>query len=265
MDIRHLLSAMWDDYCTLNPQAAKIHDVLNAHAGPIQNDHIALRTLRHPSLGIDHLARPFLEGGYKACGEYHFKAKKLFARHYEPADPSDPKIFISELKLEECTPELQTTINDLVSKAAPDTLIRDDVSMVGRPWDLPHATYTSLLSESEYAGWFAAFGFRPNHFTVLVNTLSKLNKLPELNTFLKNQGYALNASGGEIKGSPADMLEQSSTLAEEVELQFSDGSHKIPACYYEFALRYPDPTGQLYQGFVAASADKIFESTDVKR
>jgi len=36
----------------------------------------------------------------------------------------------------------------------------------------------------------------------------------------------------------------------------------IKSCYYEFARRYPDRKGLLFQGFVSASVDKIFESTD---
>ncbi|MGL4837356.1 MAG: DUF1338 domain-containing protein, partial [Shewanella sp.] len=38
-----------------------------------------------------------------------------------------------------------------------------------------------------------------------------------------------------------------------------------PSCFYEFALRYPKANGELYTGFVAASADKIFESTNVNK
>lgn len=47
-------------------------------------------------------------------------------------------------------------------------------------------------------------------------------------------------------------------------MEFAGGkTAKIPSCYYEFARRYPDPrTGRVYDGFVAASADKIFESTN---
>ena len=62
------------------------------------------------------------------------------------------------------------------------------------------------------------------------------------------------------------LLEQSSTIADRVPWRFADGSvREIPSCYYEFALRHPDPdTGELYQGFVAASADRIFESTDTR-
>ncbi len=54
-------------------------------------------------------------------------------------------------------------------------------------------------------------------------------------------------------------------MADRVEMEFAGGEkHVIPTCYYEFARRYPGPDGKLYEGFVAASADKIFESTNVK-
>jgi hypothetical protein len=134
--------------------------------------------------------------------------------------------------------------------------------MIGRPWSLTADEYLKLADESEYASWVAAFGFRPNHFTVLVNALKTFKGLPEVNAFVRSLGFTLNSSGGEIKGSPRDKLEQSSTLAQPTQVQFSDRVHSVPACYYEFALRHPVANGQLYQGFVAASADKIFESTN---
>ena len=45
-------------------------------------------------------------------------------------------------------------------------------------------------------------------------------------------------------------------------VKFKEGTFEIPSCYYEFARRYPDHDGNLYSGFIAKSADKIFESTD---
>ena len=108
------------------------------------------------------------------------------------------------------------------------------------------------------------YGFRANHFTINVNALKNFEKLEELNTFLEENGWKLNASGGKIKGTPEQFLEQSSTLADLYTITFEEGSIEIPSCYYEFALRYAMPDGNLYQGFVASSADKIFESTDVK-
>ena len=59
------------------------------------------------------------------------------------------------------------------------------------------------------------------------------------------------------------LLEQSSTMADKVVVSFTDGDAEIPSCFYEFARRYPMENGKLYTGFVAASADKIFESTNV--
>ena len=51
-------------------------------------------------------------------------------------------------------------------------------------------------------------------------------------------------------------------MADNQDVTFSDETLEIPSCFYEFAQRYPLPNGELYQGFVEASADKIFESTN---
>jgi hypothetical protein len=95
-----------------------------------------------------------------------------------------------------------------------------------------------------------------------VNALKKFKDIYQLNQFLKDNGFLLNTSGGEVKGSPEELLEQSSTRAGSKEIKFADGTYDIPSCYYEFARRYPDKSGELYSGFIAKSADKIFESTD---
>ena len=58
------------------------------------------------------------------------------------------------------------------------------------------------------------------------------------------------------------MLEQSSIMADKIKVRFGTIDEIVPSCYYEFAKRYSDSTGQIYQGFVTTSADKIFESTN---
>ena len=80
---------------------------------------------------------------------------------------------------------------------------------------------------------------------------------------LKDADYRLNMSGGEIKGSEEVLLKQSSTMADTAIATFSDGELEIPSCFYEFAERFNMANGNEYTGFVAASADKIFESTNV--
>lgn len=261
--IHQLLEKMWIDYCALNPAAKRIYDLLTAEGETVLNDHIALRTFNHPRLGIKSLEQHFTKYGYVEKGEYHFTEKKLYAKHYEnKSDPSLPKIFISELELEKVSPFVRETLNKLVNEI-PDSLIANEsFSMCGRPWKMDYKTFEALAKESEYASWVAAHGFRPNHFTVNINNLKKFQDILTLNQFLIKNGHMLNKSGGEVKGTPLDYLEQSSTMSSEIPVQFTDGTHSIPGCYYEFAKRYPLANGKLYQGFVAKSADKIFESTN---
>ncbi|WP_408099011.1 DUF1338 domain-containing protein [Peredibacter sp. HCB2-198] len=256
-----LLDKMWHDYIAINPLAKKISDLLIGEGEKILNDHIALRTFNHPRVGVDVMARPFIEAGYKYSGDYHFPEKKLYAKHYEHPDHTLPKIFISELKLEEFSPELRKTVNALVDQIPAGAENAYDFVSTGRPWKVTTKIYQDLMKESDYAAWVSAFGYRPNHFTVFINELKKYSDILVLNDYLKAQGFKLNASGGEVKGSKDVCLEQSSTLANNIEVTFDDGKLTIPACYYEFAKRYPMKDGKLYQGFVAASADKIFEST----
>jgi hypothetical protein len=257
-----LLDALWKDYSEINPQAKKIHALLEARGEKIANDHVAFRTFAHPGLDLKAMAEPFLAFGYKPMGRYEFPEKKLDAVHYEHPDASQPKIFISELRLREISEGARSMLLGLINQVTPELLARPDWIVSGRPWQIDYSTYEALERESEYAAWMAAFGFRANHFTVFANALKTFPNLTALNGFLKAQGFRLLTQGGEIKGSAAEYLEQSSTLANEAQVAFRDGTHKIPACYYEFALRYSLPGGKLFQGFNAKSANKIFESTD---
>jgi len=249
----------------ITPQAARVHALLEARGERIVNDHVALRTYGVPGFGLTALAAPFERAGWAARGDYRFDDKHLVARWYQHTDPALPKIFISELVVEELPAETQARIRGLVAQLDPALGARPDLPYLGRPWRVDHATYAALLDASEYAAWVAAFGFRVNPFTVDVNRLTTIASLAELNALLRDAGFALNEAGGAIKGSPADLLEQSSTRAEEIEVAFDDRAARIPSCYYEFARRYPQADGALFQGFIPASADKIFESTDVRR
>ena len=261
-DVDRLFNALWHDFITrLCPSAGEIHQLLTEHDA-LENDHIALRTFNLPSVGIDVVAAPFLAIGYKACGEYLFESKKLSARHYEHANPSAPKVFISELMVEECSTELQDLVHSLVGQVPDGFNNQQSFLHAGRPWTLSFEQYQQLSQESEYAGWLAVHGFGANHFTVNVNQLSEYDEVAAVNSKLRSIGFVINESGGEVKGTPEVFLEQSSTMSDKVEVLFSDGKHIVPGGFYEFAKRYPLANGKLYQGFVAASADKIFESTN---
>ena len=256
--INELLESLWQSYARLNPHAAAIHELLSDRGEQIVNDHIAFRTFDDARVNIDALSRTFIDLGCEAKRSYNFEAKKLNARHYEHPDGALPRVFISELRTGEFADELGATVAGLIDQMPAGALSPD----AGRLWEISYADYEKLRAESEYAAWMSAFGFCANHFTVFVNALTTFDSLELLNAFLKDNGHKLNTSGGEIKGSPDQLLEQSSTLAGEVDVEFTDGVQTIPGCYYEFARRYPDENGKLFSGFIAKSADKIFESTD---
>ena len=250
-----LLAALWQDYAERTPQARAIHAALAEVGEVVVNDHVALRGFAGTRLGIEELAGRFLREGWRFAGEYRFVEKKLDARHLAHPEPGRPKIFLSELRVGECSPRLREAVARMVGQVPP-------VLAIGRPWTVSFAEVEVLRAESEYAAWVAAHGLRANHFTVLVNALRGFGGLAELNAWLLGRGFVLNAAGGVIKGSAGQGLEQSSTLADVVALEFSDGWHAVPGCYYEFARRHRAADGSLFDGFIEGSADRIFESTD---
>ncbi len=263
LSVEQLFEHLWQDYTTrLCPSALKVQKLLTHQQGEPINDHIALRTFSGSKLGLEQLAKHFVELGYYQAGEYHFEAKKLYAHHYQHPEADYPKVFISELNLAACS----ETLRDIVNKLTHDipSQYTDDVRFLfqGRPWRISKQDYAELSKESEYAAWVAAHGFGANHFTISVNALPGFADLEQVNDFLVWHHFELNHSGGDIKGSEAVGLQQSSTIADQVSVACSDGELCIPGGFYEFAKRFPLADGVLYQGFVEASADKIFESTN---
>lgn len=264
MNLDQLFQRLWHDYTSQNPSALSIHALFTDRGEEVVNDHIAFRTFDDERMCIDVLAKPFLERGYEPCGQYRFEKKKLNAKHFElPGQENAPRVFISELQIGDFSAALQQTILEAIGRAEPGTWERPDLIFAGNVFGTPsYRTYEDLRLESEYAAWLYVHGFRANHFTVSVNNLKSLNGLEEVNDFLKANGFLMNSSGGEIKGSREQLLKQSSTMAEKVAIDFSEGPSEVPACYYEFAERFRDPAGKLFSGFIAGSADRIFESTD---
>lgn len=263
--IDQIFDKLWQQYTEESPEALKIYNLFKDRGEDnIINDHVAFRTFDDERVNVDTLGAFFEKLGYEARGEYIFKIKKLFAKHYEhKTDATKPKVFISELKSKEFSPFLQEQAKACVDNIHKSQLENIDILYSGTHWELDYEIYQKLLSESEYAAWMYVFGYRANHFTVFINYLKTFASVEEINQFLKDNKLTLNTSGGEIKGTPLELLEQSSTMANKVSVKFKQGNFDVLNSYYEFARRYPDTNGNLYQGFIAASADKIFESTDV--
>ena len=263
MSYPEIFERLWQDYITQNPATKKVYDLLTREGETIVNDHIAFRTFNHPLIGIDVLAKVFIKNGYAFKRDYHFEQKKLYAKHFEhETDRDAPRVFISELLVDQFSDHMQRVVHEWVENIPMNLLKSDELIFAGQVSTPSYKTYEKLRIESEYAAWLYVNGFRANHFTVSVNALKEYDTIEKVNTFLKSNGFLLNDSSGEIQGTPLDMLEQSSIKAGIIRCPFTEGEFDIPGCYYEFAFRYPEPDGKLYSGFVAKSADKIFESTN---
>lgn len=267
MDLQAIFSRLFKDYKILNPSVDKIHSLLKNKDEEIVNDHIAFRTYNLPKINIGALAKAFEVRGYKERGNYRFNEKKLTAKHYEnDKNPFAPKIFISQLETDDLSIEIQKIINDHYQNILQNLPHPEKLIFSKNPWIKPsYKNYQLLRTESEYAAWMYVFGFRANHFTIFVNHLKHFKSLEDLNRFLMNEGFELNNAGGIIKGSKKELLKQSSTLADKINIEFSDGIYTIPACYYEFAERFKLTNNKLFNGFIANSANKIFESTDFRK
>ncbi len=260
--IHRLFEQIWQDFRTrLCPSAEGVQALFSGNDGRknvLRNDHIALRTFDLSAINLNAMASVFCGLGFEEKDAYFFPQKRLVARYFEHPDAQFPKIFISELTLAECS----TTLQSIVKRMVGDYSFTGETFYLGRPWRLRYSDYQTLLEESEYAAWVAAHGFGANHFTLDANIMRQFTSLEEVNSHLESAGYELNSMGGKIKGSAAVFLEQSSTMADEVIVKFDEGNFPILGGFYEFALRHRLPNGAYYQGFVEASADKIFQSTN---
>lgn len=266
---------------------AMIRNGIVETVGDIENDHIAFRTMGVPHLGIASLEKVFLHCGYQKMDRYDFTQKKLTAHWYAPPQPHYPRIFISELRVDELSEEAQRIIRSYTDEVTSDPVDRlnldngndVDAFLHRALWRTPTwEDYQRLLQESEFAAWVIYNRYYLNHFTVTVHNLPKgYNTVASFNTFLERNGFRLNDSGGKIKISRDGLLLQSSTVAEMVDAFFDDGQGRtitksIAGSYVEFAERRvlegyesldADEVGRAHRrdGFEASNADKIFEST----
>lgn len=262
---------------------AMIREGIITRAEDIENDHIAFRTMGVPHLGIQSLEKIFLHYGYQRRDAYFFKEKKLNAFWYAPPAPEYPRIFISELRVQDLPARAQELIYSYTNEVKADPVHALDLTdatavdhfLHSGLWRTPSwEDYRELSAVSEYAAWVIYNRYYLNHFTVSVHNLpAGYDTMEGFNAFLERQGFVLNDSGGKIKTSPDGKLAQSSTVARMVMAQFANGEeHQIAGSYVEFAERKVlEPFQGLAkheikrehrrEGFEAGNADKIFEST----
>ncbi len=270
MNFGDFIKKSWDRYVQLTPDASVIHDLLEKKRGEVLiNDHLAYRTFNIKGIDRLSLGSIFEQWGYERVKEdLDFPDKKLKASYWLHQNREYPKIFISELMVEQFKPDIQKWVRDLAEEALQRFKKPSTDIFLNATWEpVRFEDYEKYYPTSEYAAWTAAFGIQLNHFTVFINALKSFKSIQELNKYLEANGITLNDQGGKIKGTAEELLEQSSTLAKRIPWKFAGGAQKnVMGCYYEFAKRYPIPgKSELFQGFIPKSADKIFESTYEKK
>ena len=282
------LNILFERYCKNVPAVQIITNAL-VKKGVVEsqqeigNDHVAFRTLGIPHLGIKSFEKIFLHHGYQKRDNYYFETKKLNAYWYSPPSELYPRIFLSEVMVDELSSEAQNIIKKYTGHIQSDPVDGLDLGngkQIGAffhksLWELPTlADYLALLNESEYAAWVIYNRYYLNHYTISVHALKHgLNTLAEFNKFIDGIGIRLNDQGGKIKISADGLLRQSSTVAEMHEATFAGGEKMdIAGSYVEFAERLILPqfshlspaeasSTHRREGFETNNADKIFEST----
>jgi len=287
--IHKVLESLFKTYSERVPDVKKITNGLIKYKviekqEDIINDHIAFRTLGVKHLGIQSLEKIFIHHGYEKRDYYNFDKKKLNAYWYSHPEKNMPRIFISELRVNDLSTSTRKIIYKYTSQVKSDPVEKlnlnshhEIIEFLSSPlWELPSITdYDALLDESEYASWVIYNRYYLNHYTISVHDLPKnYNNLENFNKLLVDKmNIRLNDSGGIIKVSNDGLLLQSSSVANQIMAEFSNNETKlISGSYVEFAERKILPkyleidfknveTKHIRDGFEASNADKIFEST----
>ena len=287
--INIILESLFDTYSDRVPDVKKITSALIesniiSNQSEIVNDHIAFRTMGVEFLGIQSLEKIFLHHGYVKKDFYSFKTKKLNAFWYSNSDENMPRIFISELKVNDLSENSRRIISKYTDQVTEDPVDKLDlsnanevISFLSNPlWSLPSLNdFNDLLKETEYGSWVIYNRYYLNHYTISVHELiDQYNTLEKFNAFVTKIGIKLNDSGGVIKESKDGLLLQSSSVANKVKASFTEGSSLISGSYVEFAERRILPKYSNVSkikpihrrdGFETSNADKIFESTYIKQ
>ena len=185
--------------------------------------------------------------------------------------PNLPRVFISECRVHEFSPETQTIVHKYASEVSYDPVERLDLydgqavdQFLHTPlWTQPTwEDYQSVAQESEYVSWVLNNRYYLNHFTISIHELPNgYNTIDQFNDFLESIGILLNDAGGKIKVSQDRQLLQSASVSNKVHVPFvhHDGAihhHDVPGSYVEFAQRIDGR-----DGFDPGNANSIFEST----
>ena len=175
--INLVLESLFETYSKRVPDVTKITEAMVSNnivsnQSEIINDHIAFRTMGVKHLGIKSFEKIFLKHGYKKRDFYSFKEKKLNAYWYSHSEKNMPRIFISELKVDELSKDAQKIIKQYTNQVKNDPVDNIDlnnsdeiINFLTNPlWTLPSLFhYNELLKETEYGSWVIYNRYYLNH------------------------------------------------------------------------------------------------------
>lgn len=288
-----LWNQLWEDYQARVSYAQTYQQMIEQAGGTVANDHIAFRGLRlvidspegKKNLGIEYLASIAQALGYVAAGEYIFPNQKLYARHYRhpQQDSLDlPKLFISELIVEELPEAIATLIYQTVGNAQLwdittlnrtqlEQIVKQYQQIFTRPWSPPKLSVVEAVNKvTQYGAWVLLHGYAVNHFTGYINR-QHTPQYPDIESTARGLAALGVPMKAEIEGSRDIGLLQTATQAVTEMVTVVDDSSgefiQIPwtYAYYEIAERcvveLASGRQALFDAFLGQNAQHLFEMT----
>ena len=298
--MKGLVENLWQQYLRRVPYARTYDNLVASQGGRTVHDHIAFRTLNtttgeQPS-GIRALGHLLEALNYQKAGKYKFPKMMASAVHFEHPDPLLPKIFVSQLEVEELPPwarqiiqkcvaetpylmsdqaiELMIIVGDQgsITSEAAEILTEELTGYFRRPWRLPLREELLKINDiSQYAAWTLLHGNSVNHFAANIN-LQNVPGWPDLETTCQAMAKANVPMKPEIEGPPGSILRQSATQAVKEIIRFRNETGEVEEmewtyAYYEFTERgfvICDQGEKLFTGFIADQATHLFKMTETR-
>lgn len=287
--ILQLWERLWQQYRARVSYAQTYEQMILQAGGTIANDHIAFRSLRldidtpqeKQNLGIEYLASVAEALGYQVAAEYVFSTQKLYARHYQHPEQERfelPKLFISELIVDELPEAIASLIYETVSdaqllavKSVDNTDIDRLENIFTRPWSPPKQSVVEAVNHvTQYGAWVLLHGYAVNHFTGYVNR-QHTSQYPDIETTASGLAALGVPMKAQIEGSLEVGLRQTATHAvKEMVTVIDDATGELiqipwTYAYYEIAERYSveitPGKPELFDAFLGQNAQHLFEMT----
>lgn len=292
-----LIDRLWEQYIERVSYAKQYADLVSEKGGKVVIDHIAFRTFNthtgEQPEGIRAIKHILNFMGYKPVSKYSFPKRKLNAVHFEHPDEMFPKIFVSQLEVNELPEWAQMIINNSVSSAlyllsdksiellrileengilpleAVEYLVDDLANYFRRPWNIPLKDNLLKINDvSQYGAWVLLHGNSVNHFAAFIN-YQDVKEWPDLETTCNALAEAGVPMKDKIEGEPGSKLRQTATLAvkEDVKVKGESDFEKMTwtYAYLELAQRnYIEENGtrKLFTGFLSNQTTHFFDLTE---